>query len=444
MGDMSVGNESSSNSVDSGVEESGFDAGLNEDVGLEETVAEAGLTEIDDTFETAPAGDLFGAAEAGFVAEADATAVATEVAALQTEPPNPQEIIDAHKNGLFNLNLDEAALGETLANEYAMNGDYETVTAVIDELAGRNQDDVARAFVDALSDDQLAEIASTDAGLDLVKELREPVNSGVVTAADRAANARLETAFYSNEGHFGEIMDRAALSADIYNDSGAPEGWSRLNDAGLPPELAGLPWSDEQPGGSGFHAALYQSDEGEVVLVFEGTNGSDPLGPDGRADWSNNLQQGLGLSSQQYSNAIEIAQQVQNVYGDDFVITGHSLGGGLAAAAGTIVGVETTTFNAAGVNPNTLAPFGLTRDDARGTVEAFHVDGEVLNGIQDSTLQKGVVEGLKAVIPVIPRDAHVPEAAGDRFTLPAVDGDAGAVDLHGMPHVVDGLETKRN
>ncbi|MEM6455392.1 MAG: hypothetical protein AAF772_09890, partial [Acidobacteriota bacterium] len=113
-----------------------------------------------------------------------------------------------------------------------------------------------------------------------------------------------------------------------------------------------------------------------------------------------------------------------NVYGDDLTITGHSLGGGLAAAAGTVVGVETTTFNAAGVHSNTLEPFGLTRDDADGLVESFSVDGEILNGAQDSLLP-------------------MPTAVGARFELPAVDEDAGGVELHLMPAVIEGLETKR-
>ncbi|MEM6453754.1 MAG: hypothetical protein AAF772_01535, partial [Acidobacteriota bacterium] len=323
MSDMSV--DSASNSVDTGAEEAGFDAGLNEttaDAVTAETAADvaaetAADAVVTDTFETAaPDSPFAGAAATEVAAPADDVLAAN--AAPAAEPPDPQAIIDAHKNGLFNLNLDEEGLGQTLANDYALNGDYDTVTAVIDELAGHNQDDVARAFVDALSDDQLAQIASTDAGLELVKDLRDPLTSGWVSNADEAANARLETAFYSNEGHFQEITDRAALSADVYNDSGAPEGWTRLNDAGLPPELEGLTWNDEGPGGSGFNAALYQSDTGEVTLVFEGSGDA--------ADWSNNIRQGLGLESRQYNQAIELAQQVHNVYGDDLTITGHSLG----------------------------------------------------------------------------------------------------------------------
>ncbi|MEM6455396.1 MAG: hypothetical protein AAF772_09910 [Acidobacteriota bacterium] len=389
------------------------------------------LNPASDVFTVASADSLFAPASVAPTAAPTAFGVANTAAA-----PNPADIIDDFMGGRRGNRLDKDGLGAHLAQEYVLKGDADTALAVIDQVRGRDQDDVTRALVGSLSDEQLAQIASTDEGLETIKGLRRPLLEGRTGRKDKAANERLETAFYSNEGHFNEIADRIQLAASIYQDTGAPEGWTRLSDSpdGLPAELRDLPWDQEFAGGSGLHAELYQSDEGETVLVFEGSGEV--------RDWLSNLQQGLGQNPEHYRQAIEIAQKVHEVYGDDMAITGHSLGGGLAAAAGTIVGVETTTFNAAGVHPNTLEPFGLERSDAIGNVEAFHVQGDLLNGLQDNDLQKGVLGAISALVPFIPNDAALTEAVGDRFSLPAVNG-GNPAQRHALPVVAEGLEAKR-
>ncbi|MEM6455395.1 MAG: hypothetical protein AAF772_09905 [Acidobacteriota bacterium] len=393
------------------------------------------FTPPSDVFTVADAGSLFAPSTAAF----DAAAAQVEAAAVAGRP-NPEAIIAEFTGGLFGNRLDEDRLGAHLAQEYVLKGDADTALAVIDAVRDGSQDDVTRALVGDLSDAQLTQIARTDDGLDAIKGLRRPLLDGHTGRGDRAALARLDDAFYRNEGHFETIVDRAQLAASVYENSGAPDGWTRLSDTpdGLPAELRNLPWDQEFLGGSGIHAELYQSDTGEVVLAFEGSLEI--------SDWINNLSQGLGLFPTQYRQAIELAQKAHDVYGDDLAITGHSLGGGLAAAAGTVVGVETTTFNAAGVHPNTLEPFGLERGDALGTVEAFHVDGDVLNELQDNALQKGLVGATGFLVPFIPNDAAVTEAVGDRFELPGVNrGLIGSNPIirHLMPAVLDGIEAQR-
>ena len=79
-----------------------------------------------------------------------------------------------------------------------------------------------------------------------------------------------------------------------------------------------------------------------------------------------------------------------------WLITGHSLGGGLAAAASVVSGFSAMTFNAAGVNYETVQQFkpalGLTSQAqlqslAQGLVTSYVVDGEILNYFQDNPSQ---------------------------------------------------------
>lgn len=77
------------------------------------------------------------------------------------------------------------------------------------------------------------------------------------------------------------------------------------------------------------------------MVAFRGTEGS-------LADWWNNIRQGTGAGSSQYSQAVDLAQQVHAATGGNVVFVGHSLGGGLATAAAAATGGRAVIFNAAG------------------------------------------------------------------------------------------------
>jgi RHS repeat-associated protein len=108
-------------------------------------------------------------------------------------------------------------------------------------------------------------------------------------------------------------------------------------------------------------------------------------------DWMDNLLQGLGFKSKQYMAAIEQAQIQQSIavkQGYTFVINGHSLGGGLAAAASAVTGAPAATFNAAGLNPLTLhhAGFGDKAHLIGSNVVHHSVAGELLTATEYSPL----------------------------------------------------------
>jgi hypothetical protein len=97
----------------------------------------------------------------------------------------------------------------------------------------------------------------------------------------------------------------------------------------------------------GFSATLTRAPSGIYYLAFRGTE--DFFGPnDGRA----NVAQGFGFQTSQYDQAVALARDVKKnlPHGARLILTGHSLGGGLATAAAYATGAEAITFNAASVN----------------------------------------------------------------------------------------------
>ena len=100
----------------------------------------------------------------------------------------------------------------------------------------------------------------------------------------------------------------------------------------------------------------------KYVLAFSGTDFSS-----GIADWiKTNLGQALPYSfmyPMQYKLAVNMGLLVARsirmgiTKRDEWVITGHSLGGGLSSAASVVSGVNAVTFNAAGLNREALAAY---------------------------------------------------------------------------------------
>ncbi|MBO7942079.1 DUF2974 domain-containing protein, partial [Streptomyces sp. S9] len=105
---------------------------------------------------------------------------------------------------------------------------------------------------------------------------------------------------------------------------------------------------------SGFLARIYGDEHGHYVVAFSGT--------DEGKDWLTNFRQGLGFEDAQYNQAIALAREAKVAFGDEVVITGHSLGGGLAGVASISSGIPAVTFNASGVHDKTLERIGIDAD----------------------------------------------------------------------------------
>lgn len=133
---------------------------------------------------------------------------------------------------------------------------------------------------------------------------------------------------------------------------------------------------------SGFYAVIYGDGNGHKVLAYSGT--------DETKDWVTNFGQGLGFETAQYNEAIALARQAKVAYGENVIITGHSLGGGLAATAAIAADIPAVTFNASGVHDRTLERIGLDADAVKaeaekGLIRRYAVDNDILTGLQERT-----------------------------------------------------------
>lgn len=179
--------------------------------------------------------------------------------------------------------------------------------------------------------------------------------------------------------------------------------------------------------GNGFDAAIYQNDQGQYVVAYRGT---DNWGLTNPGDADDNGLQGLGFETGQYSDAIALAQRAEQVFGDgNVVVTGHSLGGGLASAAALATGASGVTFNAAGLSNETLESLGFNPNAVRdsvadsGQLRRYIVNGDPLNGAQQDI-------PILPIIPVSPPNAlghelRVDPPAGIGFDLKALHGGGG-------------------
>jgi len=195
-------------------------------------------------------------------------------------------------------------------------------------------------------------------GLPLV--CRVPEGSSTAVLADQMRNGQ--------PGPQDLVMARLA-------DGQTPPGWEKLSDDQL--RAAGLDPSRFNTD-SGLTSMLYRNEAGDVVLVFRGSQS--------RTDWINNGNQFLGVESAQYEDAVALARSVKAVYGNDLVITGHSLGGGLASLSALATNSPAVTFNPAAVHDGSLVRAGLEPESARssamGLVRVYSMEGDPLGEFQ--------------------------------------------------------------
>lgn len=185
------------------------------------------------------------------------------------------------------------------------------------------------------------------------------------------------------------------------------DGYEKLNAEEM--DKLGINGSELKDPSTGFKADIYKDKNGDYVLVYRGTY-SDPDHPENDLihDWSkewtdDNMKQGLGMGSEQYEKPIILAEKVNSNKPKDkqLTIAGHSLGGGLATAAGAATGSKTYAFCPAGVHPNTYKMYGVKNPDT-SKVHTYYSNQDFLNMASNNL-------------------SLMPKAAGERIMLHTLD-----------------------
>jgi hypothetical protein len=251
----------------------------------------------------------------------------------------------------------------------------------------------------------------TLAGVEAAPRVDERIRGTLVVNGDDAAFDEVkyivanEDSFY-HALHTRQEVRNALASRGVYEFADMPKfSLQPKNAAGLGVDPLVAPDLGRNPRVAGLKAMIYQdyiTGEGQYVLAFGGTD--DKIWELEFDDWRNNIKQGLGWSAPQYTAAMKIGRAVGRAVGASrLIVTGHSLGGGLASAAALVAGVRADTFNAAGLHEYTLYERDQNDDPlpnhlggyvelypgtaarylvAENFITARYVDYEILNFVQ--------------------------------------------------------------
>ena len=242
--------------------------------------------------------------------------------------------------------------------------------------------------------------------------------SGVVGTPSGSAPAAVTSSPYAAVGPVGGQRDRdlLALATGVYAGGDIAAARGRFRELGRDElQRLGITAAMLRDERTGFAAQVYRGEDGRTVLAFRGSDGLDATDYGGT-----NVPNGLGLPSAQGGQAIALAQRLAaSVGAEHLTLTGHSLGGHLAAAGAVATGARAVTFNSARLGDadfsraliaggrdgnvpgviaklahlqaNPLSPVGLLYDphaaerreiDASGRIRNYSTTNEPLNLVQ--------------------------------------------------------------
>ncbi|GME48176.1 MULTISPECIES: PAAR-like domain-containing protein [unclassified Pantoea] len=261
-------------------------------------------------------------------------------------------------------------------------------------------------------------------------------------------------------------MEKARLADYVYEPRDPtrpmpeiPEGWKDISDD--PEALAKYnltPRALKIAKEPGFRARVYEPDETvfgknmSASVVFRGTRMTET------ADWKNNVQQGIGVSSNYYKQAVSIGTSVRRSSAQ-IDMTGHSLGGGMASSASRASGKTGWTFNSAGLNSSTVKKYSgeAPVSEAEENISAYRVKGEILTMIQEPGFWAGAAVigglGLTGLKTLGPWGAVASSALGVALVMspsavgkkhPMDGGEGSAIDMHGMDQVKHCIELEKD
>jgi len=173
------------------------------------------------------------------------------------------------------------------------------------------------------------------------------------------------------------VLDYALLSQSIYDLGSdkykAPNGWEAVGLPGLvclvDPKKAA--YEDLV---NGFKVSTFVKGK-KLAVVFQGTN------PNELIDWTTDIAAKMGLEPGQYKDALNYAGQIIEQAGANYeiVMTGHSLGGGLATYAALYYGKPAIVFNAAPMGSGMLGDIQNLNEN-KSLVTNIDMQGDVVSG----------------------------------------------------------------
>ena len=167
---------------------------------------------------------------------------------------------------------------------------------------------------------------------------------------------------------------------------------------------------------SGYFASVFEMrGTNQIVLANRGTEVRD------MRDVMTDVYGGLGYVTRQYDEAVKLATDFSltaRQRGYMLSYTGHSLGGGLAAAQALRTGGSAYTFNAMGLHPNVIAKLGLNRS-FESRIKAYNLTNDPLSLAQDKRSAQAFLSALN-----VPTDLNrkilVAGVSSTAYGLPAI------------------------
>ncbi|EKM5066140.1 phospholipase [Cronobacter turicensis] len=270
-------------------------------------------------------------------------------------------------------------------------------------------------------------------------------------------------------------VEKAKLAENVYKTvnplettPGVPEGWKDISNDSAALNKLGLKSNMlyDDPASPNFLARVYQPDQAvfgndmNPTVVFRGSREPEfasigdnlsslwnkgELAPvKNGADWSNNFAQGMGKNSTYYQSAVSIGDKLA-MSGQNVDIAGHSLGGGLASATSMASGKPGWTFNAAGLNSDTVEKYGGTVLGKTDDIQAYRVEGELLTKAQEVNVWEDLKSMKGLPVPTLLKEgvsALSPNAAGIPHDLPG--GTGSALDRHGIGQAINCIEQQKD
>lgn len=192
---------------------------------------------------------------------------------------------------------------------------------------------------------------------------------------------------------------------------------------------------------SGLQAEVYRPlNGGPVVVAVAGTDMASP------SDWLTNILQALSLSPlgvpRQYRQALDLVERVRAEFGENVVVTGHSLGGAIATYTGMSTGSPVVAFNAAGLGVGAEAALrGRGALDASSVVQV-RVDGELLTS-DPLIAVPGLPELYGTVVAIPPAEPLPPIDGVGSFLWNFVPRQFRRAADHGIANVLAAIEHER-